>query len=97
MANPPRGDIAEVQTTEGKLYLFVGIDRTRKFAVAHLVEKSGGRPARLSVSVDMEGDSIHGEGIRGPIKRSPDRTLTTEDRGGLSEGHLGDNGARWFK
>jgi len=26
-------DIAEVQTAEGKLYLFVGIDRTCKFAV----------------------------------------------------------------
>lgn len=26
-------DIAEVQTAQGKLYLFVGIDRTRKFAV----------------------------------------------------------------
>jgi hypothetical protein len=30
-------DIAEVQTVEGKLYLFVGIDRTAKFAVAQLV------------------------------------------------------------
>lgn len=30
-------DIAEVQTGEGKLYLFVGIDRTSKFAVAQLV------------------------------------------------------------
>ena len=27
-------DIAEVQTAEGKLYLFVAIDRTSKFAVA---------------------------------------------------------------
>ena len=26
-------DIAEIQTVEGKLYLFVGIDRTSKFAV----------------------------------------------------------------
>ena len=26
-------DIAEVQTAEGKLYLFVGIDRTSTFAV----------------------------------------------------------------
>ncbi len=32
-----RGDIAEVQTAEGKLYLVVGIDRTAKFAVAQLV------------------------------------------------------------
>jgi hypothetical protein len=30
-------DIAEVQTAEGKLYLFVGIDRTAKFADAQLV------------------------------------------------------------
>ena len=30
-------DIAELQTAEGKLYLFVGIDRTAKFAVAQLV------------------------------------------------------------
>lgn len=29
--------IAEVQTAEGKLFLFVGIDRTSKFAVAYLV------------------------------------------------------------
>lgn len=33
-------DIAEVQTAEGKLYLFVGIDRTSKFAFAQLVEKA---------------------------------------------------------
>ncbi len=30
-------DIAEVQTAEGKLFLFVDIDRTSKFAVAQLV------------------------------------------------------------
>ncbi len=30
-------DIAEVQKAEGKLFLFVGIDRTAKFAVAQLV------------------------------------------------------------
>lgn len=30
-------DIAEVQTAEGKLFLFVGIDRTSKFAVVQLV------------------------------------------------------------
>ncbi|WP_264779008.1 IS481 family transposase, partial [Gluconobacter sphaericus] len=33
-------DIAEVQTAEGKLYLFVAIDRTSKFAVTQLVEKA---------------------------------------------------------
>jgi len=34
-------DIAEVQTAEGKLYLFVAIDRTSKFARAELHEKAG--------------------------------------------------------
>lgn len=36
-------DIAEVQTVEGKLYLFVGIDRTSPFAVTQLVEKADKR------------------------------------------------------
>ena len=39
-------DIAEVKTTEGKLYLFVGIDRTSKFAVTQLVDKADRRTAR---------------------------------------------------
>lgn len=34
-------DIAEVRTEEGKLYLFVAIDRTSKFAFVKLVEKAG--------------------------------------------------------
>jgi transposase InsO family protein len=34
-------DIAEVQTAEGKLYLFVGIDRTSKFAYVELHHKAG--------------------------------------------------------
>ena len=34
-------DIAEVRTEEGKLYLFVAIDRTSKFAFVQLVEKAG--------------------------------------------------------
>jgi transposase InsO family protein len=33
-------DIAEVQTAEGKLYLFVAIDRTSKFAFARLFDKA---------------------------------------------------------
>ena len=39
-------DIAEVQTAEGKLYLFVGIDRTAKFAVAQLVATADRKTAR---------------------------------------------------
>ena len=34
-------DIAEVHTGEGKLYLFVAIDRTSKFAFTRLVKKAG--------------------------------------------------------
>ena len=34
-------DIAEVQTAEGKLYLFVAIDRTSKFAFVELHHKAG--------------------------------------------------------
>jgi hypothetical protein len=34
-------DIAEVRTEEGKLYLFVAIDRTSKFAFAQLHKKAG--------------------------------------------------------
>ena len=43
-------DIAEVQTAEGKLYLYVAIDRTSKFAFVHLVKKTG----RTSASVFLE-------------------------------------------
>lgn len=38
-------DIAAVRTEEGKLYLFVAIDRTSKFAVAQLVEKANKKTA----------------------------------------------------
>jgi hypothetical protein len=38
-------DIAELRTNEGKLYLFVAIDRTSKFAVAQLVDKSNRKTA----------------------------------------------------
>ena len=38
-------DIAELRTAEGKLYLFVAIDRTSKFAVAQLVEKADRKTA----------------------------------------------------
>lgn len=36
-------DIAEVRTEEGKLHLFVAIDRTSKFAFAKLVDKANAR------------------------------------------------------
>lgn len=38
-------DIAELRTIEGKLYLFVAIDRTSKFAVAQMVDKANRKTA----------------------------------------------------
>src|ERR1700744_1849040 len=43
-------DIAELRTAEGKLYLYVAIDRTSKFAFVQLVKKTG----RTSASVFLE-------------------------------------------
>ena len=43
-------DIAEVQTTEGKLYLFVAIDRTSKFAFVQLVNSA----TRVTASAFLE-------------------------------------------
>jgi transposase InsO family protein len=43
-------DIAEVQTAEGKLYLYVAIDRTSKFAFVQLVKQTG----RTSASAFLE-------------------------------------------
>lgn len=43
-------EIAEVQTAEGKLYLYVAIDRTSKFAFVRLVKKTG----RVSASAFLE-------------------------------------------
>jgi transposase InsO family protein len=43
-------DIAEVQTGGGKLYLFVAIDRTSKFAFCQLVEKA----SRVTASAFLE-------------------------------------------
>ena len=39
-------DIAEVQTAEGKLYLYVGIDRTSKFAFTQLTDRANTVTAR---------------------------------------------------
>lgn len=38
-------DLAELQTAEGKLYLYVGIDRTSKFAFVQLVERANTKTA----------------------------------------------------
>ena len=43
-------DITEVQTAEGKLYLFVAIDRTSKVAFVQLVDQ----PTRVTASSFLE-------------------------------------------
>ena len=54
-------DIAEVRTEEGKLYLFVAIDRTSKFAFAQLVERANTKTACafLDALVDAVPYTIH--------------------------------------
>ena len=41
-------DLAEVRTAEGKLYLFVAVDRTSKFAFVRLVQRATTMTARPS-------------------------------------------------
>ncbi len=47
-------DLAEVRTAEGKLYLFVAIDCTSKFAVVKLVEKADMRAAAAFLQALVE-------------------------------------------
>jgi transposase-like protein len=54
-------DIAEVRTEEGKLYLFVGIDRTSKFAFAKLETEANRYTACefLRALIEAAPDEIH--------------------------------------
>ncbi len=54
-------DIAELRTAEGKLYLFVAIDPTSKFAVAQLMEKADRKTAWefLKLLLEAVPDRIH--------------------------------------
>ena len=56
-------DIAEMQTAEGKLYLFVGIDRTSKFAVTQVVEKADRRTAWEFLQHMLKAVPYHGHTI----------------------------------
>ena len=47
-------DIAEVQTAEGKLYLYVAIDRTSKFTFVQLVRKTGRTSAAAFLTALIE-------------------------------------------
>jgi hypothetical protein len=57
-------DIAELQTAEGKLYLYVAIDRTSKFAFVQLVRKTG----RTSASAFLGLGNDLGERLVRPIE-----------------------------
>jgi hypothetical protein len=49
-------DLAEVRTAEGKLYLFVAIDRTSKFAFVQLVERADTKAGnRLAARAERTG------------------------------------------
>ena len=52
-------DIAEVQSAEGKLYLFLSIDRPSKFAVTQLVEKADRKTAWEFLQHMLEDVSYH--------------------------------------
>ena len=47
-------DLAEVQTAEGKLYLYVAIDRTSKFAFVQLVERANTKTATAFLDALVE-------------------------------------------
>src|ERR1700740_2921816 len=76
-------DIAEVQTAEGKLYLFVAIDRTSKFAFTELHAKATTRTAAdfLHALVKTVPYKVHtvltdnGTHFTDPRGRSPRRNL----------------------
>ena len=70
-------DLAEVRTAEGKLYLFVAIDRTSKFTVVELVEKADMQAAIgfLQALVEAVPYRIH--------------TVLTDNRGPQKAGSLG--------
>jgi transposase InsO family protein len=52
-------DIAEVRTAEGKLYLFVAIDRTSKFAFVQLAERANTKTASAFLDALVEAVPYH--------------------------------------
>lgn len=47
-------DIAEVRTAEGKLYLFIAIDRTSKFAFVQFVQRANTKTASAFLDAPVE-------------------------------------------
>src|SRR5690606_24067351 len=69
-------DIAEVQTAEGKLYLYIGIDRTSKFAFTQPTDKANTVTARAFLDALVAACSLphrdrvdrQWHSVRGPAK-----------------------------
>jgi hypothetical protein len=74
-------DIAEVRTKEGKLYLFVAIDRTSKFAFVRL-HKQADRPTAMSF-------------LEALIEAVPYRLHTIQTDNGIQFAYLPGNRYRW--
>jgi transposase InsO family protein len=76
-----------VRTAEGKLYLFVPIDRTSKFAVVELVQKAdtGAAVAFLEALVDAVPYPIH----RVPTDNGIQFADLPKNRGGITAGWRG--------
>ena len=95
--------IAEVQTAEGKLYLFVGINRTSKLAFVRLVgvgawKRPGSRITRLRLpgQPPCTAASMHQRRLRPDRRRSvghPGRRRTGGDARRQSETDAGGQGA----
>jgi transposase-like protein len=67
-------DIAEVRTAEGKLYLYVAIDRTSKFAFVQLVKQTGRSSASAFLSLRERSDSqVRDAHVRHPLPRQRHR------------------------
>ena len=78
-------DIAEVQTAEGKLYLFVAIDRTTKFAFVATASRRPARTSRVGLPAAPDrGRSLqdpHGaDRQRHPVHHPADATPTAQRR-----------------
>lgn len=68
-------DIAEVRTAGGKLYLYVAVDRTSKFAFVQLVTKTGRTSASAFLVAQIEA-----------VPHKIHTVLTDTDRDGLIRG-----------
>jgi hypothetical protein len=74
-------DLAEVRTAEGKLYLFVAIDRTSKFAFVELVDRADMQAAarflQTLIAAVPYSDPYRAHRQRHPVRRSAEESQGT--------------------